>query len=37
MTRAVLGTHMDGRSFVVGYCLVAMLVAACAYFLVITG
>ena len=37
MTKAVRGNHMEGRSFLVGYCFVAMLVAACAYFLAITG
>jgi hypothetical protein len=30
-------TVIRRNSFVVGYCVVAMLVAACAYFLAITG
>jgi hypothetical protein len=37
MTRAFGGLSMKPRSFFVGYCVVAMVVAACAYILTITG
>jgi hypothetical protein len=37
MRRAFGGLLMKPRSFFVGYCVVAMVVAAFAYFLTITG
>ena len=37
LVRGIRGIRMERQSYVVAYCVVAMLMAACAYFLTITG